>query len=316
MQIQITKTSITKETNKPSPSIIWSIRTLLKIFFINVLIFFLILELTFSVFGWGTKWIASKNNDSSAMSSKVFKIMILGESTSYGVYLKNRLNDAYPYLVASLLSNSRKETEFRVINLSYPGQVSDSILNLFNHHFFKDKPDLVICHFGVNDTSYALNPFLQMKIFGTSAPRFLQNIKTIKFIMLASLYLKNHNKISRTDEGGFIFHDKHLVNSKSTPDYLVNTQNNYQHILDSIKEHNIPYLMISYFDAPEEVYEMLENIQRINKGHYLNLNVQKFFIGKDIYAEDMWHPNSKGHLLIADRVVELINSDTHYFLKE
>mgnify|MGYP000712017280 CR=1 FL=1 len=278
----------------------------------------ILFEVSLQVLGLGVTFFTNRDNETAITQTagkKIFKILVLGESTSYGMLLKNRLQDAYPYQVAKFLKDKRRDIDFQVINLSYPGQTSYSIANTLERNLKKYKPNLVICHFGVNDSDPVLNPFLQLKFYHLSIPTFIKKIKTFKLITLSYLYFKNRKNISQGLEGQFIFENRALNNGQHDFSYVEESKKTYHQILSTIKSQNIPYLMLSYFHTYENIFTLLASVQKENNAHYVNLKLKDREKLQDLYAEDLWHPSIKGHTHIARKIIQLLKENTPYFFK-
>jgi lysophospholipase L1-like esterase len=277
------------------------------------------LEITLHLASWSMRFLTDssiENLESSSNSKQIYKIMVLGESTSYGLLLKDRLKDAYPYKLAKLLGKNRKNIQFHIMNLSYPGQTSDSVLNVFEENFHRYKPNLVISQFGANDTNAALNLLLNMKIFGIPVPASLKKVKIFKFLLLKYLYIKEQKHlINKGEDGHFLFYNPKFKGIKSNSQYFNETFNNYQKIIDVTKQYNTPFVMLTYFTAPPETYNLLWQMQKKNEVHYIDLRLTPRERAAGLYSEDNWHPNEKGHNLIALKLAYFIKSYTNYFFK-
>lgn len=85
----------------------------------------------------------------------VYRIVALGGSTTYGIYL-DRWQDAYPHKLQQALTEAHGYQDIEVINAGVPGYTSwESAVNLMLR--IPDlKPDMVIVYHGVND----INPRL------------------------------------------------------------------------------------------------------------------------------------------------------------
>lgn len=110
--------------------------------FAGILISFAILELSLQTAGFlVSKYHELKNN--SALKNKTeYKIMCLGESTTYMAYpeeLQKILNQKYP-------------DKFTVIDCGIPAIKLDAVLRNLDKNIRQYKPDIAICMMGINNT--------------------------------------------------------------------------------------------------------------------------------------------------------------------
>lgn len=247
-----------------------------------------------------------------AATKSINTIMVLGESTSYGLSLANREKEAYPYLLVEYLNDVVPNRKFELLNLSYPGQISDSVLLSMKRAILNLKPDLIICQFGVNDSSPALNPFFKYKIFGATLPHYVMQLKTVRLAFLSFLYFKEKKRMISTDRGMYIFSDESQA-SVDNFSYIENTKNNYQETLDIISANHIPYLMLSYFTAPDQIHDMFKELQRRNNSHYIDLDIRDQRSVDSLYSADGWHPSALGHREIFNKIRLYLKKNDSYF---
>ncbi len=287
---------------------------------IFIIVFSLILfELGLNAISFGLGFFGSNYDQSKEKvggKKKIFKIMVLGESTSYGLFLKDRKREAFPFVIKEKMSKLFPDTTFEIINLSYPGQISDSIYSQLEFSLKRYNPSLVICQFGTNDSNPALNPFLQVKFFNMLVPVFLKKIKIVKLAMLSYFYLKYKNSVSLGGDGHFIFYNKEFENKNGTEEYYVESKKNYQEIINLINKYEKPYLMLSYFNAHDITYKLLLDVKIANNAHYLDLKLPVDENNQFFFADDGWHPSIEGHKYIAGKTVEyILNHRDHFSLE-
>jgi lysophospholipase L1-like esterase len=250
------------------------------------------------------------------IKNKIFRVMVLGESTSYGVLLEERLRDAYPFLLVKKLNALQEDLRVVVTNYSYPGQISDSVKEVFKQNFRQLKPDLVILHFGVNDTNIALNPYLKMSLLGWEIPSSLHNIKLVKLAMISHSYMSGKRKFyTKGRDGQFVYYNKNLEGHESYNDYFDQSYLNYKEIVEVLKNTSTSYLMLSYFTGPEEIYNLLRTIKEEYNSHYIDLKLEETEENKSLFADDEWHPSKKGHEVIAQKIIVYIKEHRDYFFK-
>lgn len=78
-----------------------------------------------------------------------YRILCLGDSNTYGLYLKRE--EAYPQQLEVLWNQSGRLPKGKVFNLGFPGTNSSKLLSQFPDMLDTFQPDLVIIMVGVND---------------------------------------------------------------------------------------------------------------------------------------------------------------------
>lgn len=247
-------------------------------------------------------------------NNKTYKIMVLGESTSYGFLLENRLEEAFPFLLTKKLREIKNDMAVEVTNFSYPGQISDSIKEVFSKNFSRINPDLVIFQFGVNDTNLALNPYLKLSFLGWDIPTGLQKVKVVKLLMTSMIYMSGKRRFyTKGRDGSFIYYNKKIEDHEIYNDYLEQSYSNYKEMIEVLKESKTPFLLLSYFTGPRETYNLLEAVKKDFDAHYIDLKLEKTEENKRLYADDQWHPSREGHQLIAQRIIDYLKRHFDYF---
>ena len=244
----------------------------------------------------GTGYFVRNKTKKKILNKGTNHILVLGESTSYGLMLPNRLTMSYPNLIQKNLNKIHQDKKFEVINLSYPGQTSFSILDNLELNLLKYKPRFAILHFGVNDINPALNPISHLSFF--------TKIKLLKLIYFSYLYFNFQEKIHEGDHGEFIFYDPDAKDSFTNQEYLQNTMPNYLEVIRLLKKYSVPAVMINYYKSPKVVNELLFKVSQEQNLHLIDL--QKNKNADQLMSKDNWHPNKEGHKEIADHVMEYL----------
>lgn len=113
----------------------------------GILIALIILELSLQTAGFVASSYQRYRNNQALKNKSEYKIMCLGESTTYGGYpkeLQNMLNQKYP-------------NKFTVIDCGVPGNNLDNILSQLDINIAKYNPDFAICMMGINDGFISLS---------------------------------------------------------------------------------------------------------------------------------------------------------------
>ena len=256
------------------------------------------------------------NQEPSSLTSNsiaYYNILVLGESTSYGALLEDRLREAYPYLLKSLLAPLDTGKIIQVKNLSYPGQISDSILISAENYLSKNKVDLVISQFGVNDVSAVLNPFISSNVIESFVFDTSKRLKILKLVLLSYYFIKYRENFTLTEDDQYIFSNDNLNDEKDHLHLLNRTRKNIKKLINILNRKEIPYLMLSYFESPIEVNRLIKEESILGGGKYLELDLELEPDKDKYFANDDWHPNAHGHSYIASKILKLIEKEKAYF---
>lgn len=232
------------------------------------------------------------------------RILVLGESTSYGLLLPSRTEQAYPYLLKKSLQEILPQKEISLVNASVPGQTSFSILRSLDYNLASHQPHLVITHFGVNDANYALTPYGQYS--------FLSHSKLFKLVYFSYLYLRYQEKVFLGENGEFVFWDKDQDSTSQRVDYVERTSPNMRTILERLKRTKAKVIGLNYFKAPEMVYELIN--AEMNRAELPLIDLREID-SEGILSEDNWHPSIKGHQVIKDKILKFIQEHHQELLK-
>ncbi len=87
---------------------------------------------------------------SASWKTEARRVLALGDSNTYGVWLSAREKDAYPPQLETIWNSGRPEP-IEVLNLGYPGTNSSRMLGLYAEFNEVFAPDIVLVMVGVND---------------------------------------------------------------------------------------------------------------------------------------------------------------------
>lgn len=79
------------------------------------------------------------------------RVLCVGDSSTYGVYLSDRTHQAYPAQLEALWNERVKSPPIEVVNIGYPGTNSSRLRREFRRYLDLFAPDLVIVMIGTND---------------------------------------------------------------------------------------------------------------------------------------------------------------------
>lgn len=141
-----------------------------------------VLELALRMGGLALVCLQNYQNYVAIRNCGEFRIMCLGESTTYsgGKY-------SYPYQLQEILS--RKEGRVSVINSGVPAITSEGVLAQLEGNILKYKPHMVVCMLGINDLAQ-LGKAGGAIIHVSPVKEFFRSLKTYKFVHLLELRIK------------------------------------------------------------------------------------------------------------------------------
>ncbi len=247
----------------------------------------------------GTGYFVRNKTKKKTLNPGTDHILVLGESTSYGLMLSNRLTQSYPSLIQKSLNKTYPKRKIEVVNLSYPGQTSFSILDNLELNLLKYKPKFAVLHFGVNDINPALNPISHLSFF--------TKIKLLKLIYFSYLYFNFQEKIHEGENGEFIFYDPDADSEFSNNEYIQNTKPNFHEVFKLLKKYQVPGLMLNYYKSPKVVNDLLKELSKEEK--FPLIDIQSAEVPSELISKDNWHPSEKGHAQIAKKIIDYILKD-------
>jgi len=236
----------------------------------------------------------------------IFRIICLGDSVPFGyTSLAVKTEETYPKLLESILQE-RSNNKIEVINAAVPGYSSLQGLRYFKRDLLKYEPDLVILHFGPNDTAPALyfsdkeQPIQPDWLMDFR--NFLSKSKIYQFFNRFIFCLKYRNRYKYLLK----INSQKLVKSRvSYVDYILN--------LDNFYKLGRQYRFKTIFITP--VYYKNEKIGSIynlpKEGYHVDLfNIlkEKENEAKDLFI-DQCHLTSKGHQIVAEAIANLIRNE-------
>jgi len=244
----------------------------------------------------GTGYFVRNKTKKKILNPGTEHILVLGESSSYGLMLPNRMTQSYPVLIQSSLEEKFNQKKFKVVNLSYPGQTSFSILDNLELNLLKYKPKFAILHFGLNDYNPALKPI--------SHNSYITKVKLLKLIYLSYVYFTFQDKILEGENGEYLFQDPKLGSKFSNNEYLKNTYPNFIEISKLLKKYSVPAVMLNYYKSPKVVNDLLLKVSKEQGLSLINLENESNL--KEKLSKDDWHPSKLGHKAIAGKLIDYI----------
>ncbi|MFC1514369.1 SGNH/GDSL hydrolase family protein [Candidatus Omnitrophota bacterium] len=227
-----------------------------------------------------------------------FVILSIGDSTTFGFAVPPQSD--YSSLLENMLNDHSDSTKFRVINCGIPGQTSTSILRYIDHQMIRYKPDLVIALFGINDFNEQLNKVAAIKhgLFGA--------ITNLRIYKLYTLCLDFSIPKLKMTKNGMVAFDQNKETGQIKPQYVHQLQYNYTRIISRIRDKYQSNIIILQYIAPssDKTNSIIKKISRENNA--ICVNTGELSRRKDLISKDGFHPNKRGHILIARRLFDVL----------
>ncbi len=273
--------------------------------FIGLIIFFILVEVSFRIYGLFLK-------PDLKISKDVFKIVCIGDSSTYGLGA-SKPSYAYPAQLQKLLETNNK---VQVINLGLPGINSSQGLELFSKNISRIFPQVIIVCIGINDPwnleQSNIIRFYESKgltKFNLYLKYYILNLKFIRFLKL--ILISSEDKKSNKDfpipsfSRDTIFKNNKLmpVQAEQNNALRKNYAYNFKEYVKLAEKYDSKIYFLEYhapgWQNPQTIIHEIYN--------ELNLNVIKIYdffermdnSNNDIRSADGWHLNDKGYEILA-----------------
>ncbi|MFA5484708.1 MAG: SGNH/GDSL hydrolase family protein [Candidatus Pacearchaeota archaeon] len=247
---------------------------------------------------------------------EVYRIIIIGDSIARGQGLDKELNSSFGKLLETKLNLNKENKIYEVIILAISGYSTSQEIILLEKEALKYKPDLILWSYVLNDPA---NPKYHD---GNGELGFYFNRPKI-FI------------IEEIEKRLFLFNEKRIINEKKCDKeyhklihcvYWNNLKKNIKRIADISKKEKIEIIFLIHpvfeedNDFPNYSLKNLhEEIKKeMKENNLLVLDILDIYkdhtkIEIRINNKDPWHPNEKGHEIIADYIYSFLNKEYKLF---
>jgi lysophospholipase L1-like esterase len=247
--------------------------------------------------------------------NNVYKILCLGDSTTYGLGASDIDKFSYPMQLQKILDTSNSMKKYIVINKGIPGLNSSQLLNRLRKFLSENKPDLVIIMIGINDPwnleesnilkfykGNILNKVLLNSEVLLNKIRLYQFFKLLfvstKFGEPKTISVNSNNKAE-----SFKYKSDNELKSQALYSAL---EYNISEMLRILNEFGVEGFFMKYhstgWGSPEkainQIYAQL-NIPVVDNKTVFNSALLQ---GLGVFGKDGWHPNDLGHELIAKNI--------------
>ncbi len=310
-----------KRGNEPSRlnrwRAVWSGKDLIslreKIFCIclGVGIVFVFLELLLRLLGFGYNLYYRPSADQSAG----FRILCIGESTTWGLGATDPLERGYPHQLESLLNTKYPGKRIQCFFENAIGQNTSEILMKLPQHIKEIQPDMVIMMVGANnvwnmDSSNIL-------LFGKTAFNrwsletmiFLDSFRVWKLLKNIAFSLGSYRErwdyyfpvdgISRIDRNDRLI-------GREVFDRLA--EYDMQEMLRTFKSNGIKVLMCTYPKESRALWIIKHGLSEKYGVFFVDNDsfFRKLSPEEDYFWTDRWHPNDRGYQILAENIFSVI----------
>jgi len=228
------------------------------------------------------------------------RIVIIGDSVAAGVGVP--YEKSFGKLVEKKL-NADFESAYEVIVLAVPGYSTSQEIVLLKDEVFQYNPDLIVVGYHLNDPAHPLfhNAGGQVGMYFWK-PLSYTLFYLQRLLFRAKSRIKGIRSGCPTDPWSLFLHCV----------YWSDVEKNFSEIMAVSKKHSTPVvfaflpLLLDPADGKgvDELYDRLGELAQENGAQSVNL--MQAFQGYDMepvrLPDDAWHPNERGHQVIAERL--------------
>ena len=259
--------------------------------------------------------LVSETNRNNIRRQGAYRILCIGDSTTYGIGASDRDKYSYPSQLQNILDANTVNHNFEVINLGSPAINSSQVLNRFENNIIDYKPDIVIMMIGINDP-WNFEESNILKYYNSSPTealyvRFelmLNQLKLYQFLKL--VYLSNkfkEPKVSAFDNKSrnkaieFFKYDQNREEALNIA--IVNNITNLNHISEA---HNVKIIFMKYhkdgWRRPASIIHHAYSELNVSVVDNERLFIKAKQMGLNVWGNDKWHPNDLGYLYMAKNI--------------
>ncbi|HEW81572.1 MAG TPA: hypothetical protein ENH18_04295 [Nitrospirae bacterium] len=264
----------------------------------------------------------------SEKKDNTYRILCIGDSSTYGLGSTDSEKYSYPAQLHTLLNTQSSNNEFEVVNLGVRGINSSQVVNRFKYNILKYNPDMVIVMIGIND-GWNLEESNILKYY---------NERFIKKLLLSLELIVNRLKVYQFMKLVFIPQDldistENLEDSSSPSELIIAPYNDetrrkgfrfsyrnpmkasaFYHALNDNITSMVKIAESQHIQAVFMTYHAggYGGVNKIINQIYAQLSVPIVDIGSvfkqakklelDVRGPDKWHPNDLGYSLIAKSI--------------
>lgn len=279
---------------------------------IGLCIAFLLGEVFFQI---GNLLVNRTNNNLSVSKSDNYRILCLGDSSTYGIGASDIKRFSYPSWLQTVLDQNISYKKFEVLNLGVPGINSSQLLNRFKHNILNYKPDMVIVMVGINDP-WNFEESNILEFYNTTAVKqlymkielLLNKSKLFQFLKLVFLTEKfNELEIpafdSKTLKKAVEFYGNDQAKAEAYRKAIISNITKLNQIAD---QNNVIIVFMKYHNIgwgrPELIIHHTYDQLRVPVVDNENLFKKAIQLKMSVFGYDKWHHSDLGYSLIAKNI--------------
>ena len=294
-----------------TPSVSTRIRFLLQRVALLVLATLVALEIGLRLVGWATLTLRARQADTGAQQGAALRMLHLGESTTFGLGV--RPDEAYPAVVAEILTARFPAQHFVSINRGVPGLVTSAMERTIGEKLAAVRPNLVTIMAGANDFNEELNG---LRSAATVIPaeglrRVVQNLRVYKFVWLA---LQLTRPDVRLEQGEVVYYhhggSKNILyetqrNERKIAEVTSELELNLRQMIDACRKRGATVALVGYIQAFDE-NAILMRVAKQTGVPYVSTYLEPEARQQNLFTADGWHASALGHRHIATQIAELV----------
>lgn len=263
------------------------------------------LELTLRLAG--SVILALKTGSAQTPDPGVFRILHLGESTTYGLEVPSE--QTYVAQLESLLKESRPERPVQSFNRGVPGIVTTSMLQTLPDKLSSLRPDLVIIMAGANDFNEELNGLQPPG--ASQLPAWVRGIRLYKVVRLALDMLRKDVKVEHGEVIYFKYGGSKAIlydtprDEEKISQVTARFEDNLGLMIELCRQAGARVILVGYLQAFQE-NEMLRRTAQRWGIPYADCFIYPQRRSPSLFTADGWHPSASGHRHIAQTLLPLV----------
>lgn len=272
----------------------------------------------------GAWWVrTSSQQTASSWRTGSLRILCVGDSNTYGVYLDDR-NDAWPARLEALWNGSGRAPRIEVMNLGYPGTSSSLLLRHLPELLETFEPDLLLVMVGANDFWTLPTPIDRERDASFSLWRFIeQHSRLHRLIYLAvqsadqtELVVDTSLNFPTAGKGSIVYGDRSFaMEYRAAPDQRADAVRGLSAGLAAIAaaaaEARVRLALLTYPSRRHDYARANESIRRVAREEQVMLiDLAADFAGicpdetcEALFVPDQ-HPNQEGYEVAAGFLAE------------
>jgi lysophospholipase L1-like esterase len=293
------------------PSASTRIRFVIQRLALSACVTLVALEIGLRLIGWATLTLRARQPAAGTQQGPALRMLHLGESTTFGLGV--RPDEAYPAVVAEILTARFPAQQFVSINRGVPGLVTSAMERTIGEKLAAVRPNLVTIMAGANDFNEELNGLRSAAadIRAEGLRRVVQNLRVYKFVWLG---LQLARPDVRLEQGEVIYYhhggSKNILyetqrNERKIAGVTSELEQNLRQIIGECRNTGATVALVGYIQAFEE-NTILMRVAKETGVTYVSTYLEPEARQRSLFTADGWHPSALGHRHIATRISDVV----------